>query len=166
MDYEIRDARPADLEAVLALNQSEVPHVGGTTLKELQYFMQTARYFRVAVEDDGAIVAFLVGLAPGADYGSLNYRWFCDRYESFAYIDRVAVAGHARRRGIAGALYADFEHLSRPWAAMLCCEVNLVPPNPVSMAYHERAGFAQVGTLETPGGAKKVAMLVKRHGPA
>jgi hypothetical protein len=47
---------------------------------------------------------------------------------------------------------------------MLCCEVNLVPPNPDSMDFHLHVGFRQVGTLETSGGAKKVAMLVKKIG--
>ena len=161
MKYSIRDITRADLYAVLALNQSEVPHVGGLEMIALQDFQATAVYFRAATSDEGEILAFLVGLGPGADYASLNYRWFSERYEKFAYIDRIAVAENARRRGIAAALYEDFAEASRSWSPMLCCEVNLLPPNPGSMAFHERLGFSRAGTLETQGGAKKVALLVK-----
>jgi hypothetical protein len=161
MKYSIRDTTPADLDAVLALNQSEVPQVGSLEMNALQAFLASAVYFRAATNDEGELLAFMVGLGPGADYASLNYRWFSERYEKFAYIDRIAVAKNARRRGIAAALYADFAEASKPWSPMLCCEVNLLPPNPGSMAFHERLGFSRAGTLATQGGAKKVAMLVK-----
>jgi predicted GNAT superfamily acetyltransferase len=164
MDYSIRDATPADLDAVLALNQSEVPHVGSVNLSALQAFLAKAVYFRVAVDDNDVILAFLVGLAPNTDYASLNYRWFSDRYDSFAYIDRIAVAPEVRRLGIAAAMYEDFAIAAAGWSPMLCCEVNLLPPNPGSMAFHQRIGFSQAGTLETVKGAKKVAMLVKEIG--
>ena len=160
MGYSIRDAKPDDMDTVWALNQSEVPHVGSVTLDEMRIYLEIATYFRLAFDKDG-ILAFLVGLGPGTDYASLNYRWFNDRYDRFAYIDRVAVAPRARRLGIAAALYRDFADASKPWSRMLCCEVNLLPPNPGSMAFHERLGFSRAGTLETQGGAKKVAMLVK-----
>jgi predicted GNAT superfamily acetyltransferase len=38
------------------------------------------------------------------------------------------------------------------------------PADPGSMAFHERIGCSQAGTLETRGGAEKVAMLVKEIG--
>lgn len=161
MNYLIRDATVADLEAVFDLNQSEVPHVGSVTLDDMHTYFAMAVYFRVVCNDAGEIIAFLVGLGPGADYQSPNYRWFDTRYEKFAYIDRIAVAPQARRLGIAAALYEDFARLALPWAPILCCEVNLQPPNPVSMDFHRRVGFSQLGTLESPGSDKKVAMLVK-----
>jgi predicted GNAT superfamily acetyltransferase len=164
MDHTIRDATTADLDAAWSLNQSEVPRVGSVTLDEMCGLLDKAVYFRLVCDRDDAMLAFLVGLAPGADYRSLNYRWFSERYEKFAYIDRIAVAKPARRHGVAGALYEDFARVSRPWSPMLCCEVNLVPPNPDSMDFHLHVGFRQVGTLETSGGAKKVAMLVKKIG--
>ena len=163
MYFSIRNARPADLDAVLALNQSEVPHVGSVTLDEMRNFLEIAAYFRLACDADD-ILAFLVGLAPGTDYASLNYRWFSERHEKFAYIDRVAVVKKARRRGIAEALYEDFAKASGSWSPMQCCEVNLLPPNPGSMAFHQRLGFSQAGTLETQDGAKKVAMLTREIG--
>ena len=164
MKYSIRDATVADLDSLLALNESEVPHVGSITLADMHDFLEKAAYFRVACSDGNNILAVLIGLAPGADYASLNYRWFNDRYEKFAYIDRITVAIDARRLGIAEALYADFEQQSAGWAEHLCCEVNLVPENPVSMTFHKRPGFNQVGTLETGNGTKMVALLMRKIG--
>jgi predicted GNAT superfamily acetyltransferase len=39
------------------------------------------------------------------------------------------------------------------------CEVNLDPPNPESLAFHARLGFARVGEQETKGGSVTVALL-------
>ena len=161
MKYSIHDATTADLEDVLALNQSEVPHVGSITMAGIRDFLAMASYFRVVHNDSGDLLASLIGLGPNTAYASLNYRWFDERYQNFAYIDRIAVAADARQQGIAKAVYADFERHSGKQSKRLCCEVNLVPENPVSMAFHQRLGFDQVGTLETGNGAKKVALLIR-----
>ena len=44
---------------------------------------------------------------------------------------------------------------------MVCCEVNAVPPNPASQAFHERLGFVQVGSAQLAGGAKTVTYMVR-----
>lgn len=154
----IRDVEVADLDAVLRLNQSEVPHVGSVDIERMQFFADTAHYFRVA-ESDGDIAGFLIGLRPGTSYGSPNYRWFCDRYEEFAYVDRVAVAEFARRTGLATRLYDDFAAAMPASVPVMTCEVNLKPPNDSSLRFHERLGFRQVATLESDRGEKIVALL-------
>lgn len=157
---ELRDALPADLETVLALNEAAVPHVNRIDPAQLQALHRQAAYFRVALVAD-AVAAFLLGLTPEADYESPNFRWFCRNYAGFAYIDRVAVAESARRLGLASALYADFESQFATRVSMLACEVNLRPPNPASMDFHLRHGFRQAGSQVVDGGRKEVAMLVK-----
>ena len=154
----IRDVKEQDLEAVLALNEAAVPHVNSIPMAQLETFRQEAAYFRVALVD-GAVAACLVGLTPDADYGSLNFQWFKARYDDFAYVDRIAVAEYARRLGLGSALYADFEGRFTGRVPRLACEVNLEPPNEVSMAFHRRHGFVQVGTQ--PADGKIVALLVK-----
>ena len=160
MEYAIRDVCDTDLESVLALNQSEVPHVGSVGLDRMRWFAAHADFFRVAVAD-ATIGAYLVGFGPRSEYDSLNYRWFCDRYADFGYIDRVAVAAAARRRGLASRLYEDFAAQLPAGLPRLACEVNLKPPNPSSLAFHLGRGFHQVGTRRWDGGAREVAMLVK-----
>lgn len=158
---QIRDVDPAELEAVHDLNQASVPHVSSISLAEMQWFADNAHYFRIARIED-ALSGFLIGLRPGLDYASPNYGWFSDNYGDFGYVDRVAVAKSARRKGVASALYLDFATTLAGTVPVLTCEVNIRPPNESSMRYHEMHGFVRVATQETEGGSKEVALLEKR----
>ena len=160
MDIIIRDVGATDMDTVLILNQSEVPHLGSVDLEQMNWFAAHAHYFRVAISAAG-LAAFLVGLRPGSSYESPNYRWFCHRYDEFAYVDRVVVAKHARRAGIAARLYEDFAAAMPESVGVMTCEVNIRPPNAASMTFHERLGFEQVGSVTSEGGKKKVAMLAR-----
>jgi predicted GNAT superfamily acetyltransferase len=157
----LSDITSADLETVLALNEASVPHVNSIDLDQMRWFASNAFYFRVARVDE-KFAGFLIGLGPGLDYGSENYRWFCHHYGDFGYIDRVAVHKSARRLGVASRLYDDFADKLRGDADCMTCEVNIRPPNESSMLYHQTQGFVQVATQETEGGTKKVALLEKK----
>ncbi len=158
---QLRDAVAADLQAIHAINQANVPAVGSITFAELEWYFAEAAALRVA-EIDGVVAGFLLALRPGLDYSSLNYAWFSTRYADFYYIDRVAVGDEWRRRGVGRALYADVEAYARAASApLLACEVNLRPRNDVSLAFHEAQGFVEVGQQDTDGGDKTVVMLVR-----
>ena len=146
-----------DLEVVLALNTSAVPHVNSISMDELRWFRDNAVYARVAVIES-RLAGFMIGLGPGTLYQSPNYRWFCAHYEDFAYVDRIVVSDWARRRGVAEAFYQGFA-ASRPNAEFMTCEVNIRPTNEGSMKFHQRMGFRQVGSQEVEGGKKEVALL-------
>lgn len=159
----IRDYTGADAEAVLALNAACVPEVGPMDAAKLAEFVDWAPYFKV-VEVDGSIVGLLIGLTEDAPYGSPNFGWFAERHPRFAYVDRVAVSEQARGGGWGPALYRDFEQ----WALdherpVLCAEVNVEPPNPRSLRFHEIFGFESVDHFEPTGSPDyRVAMLVKK----
>ncbi len=157
---EISDIEESDFEPVLALNEDSIPHVSRIGAQELRWFADNAAYVRVA-KIEQKMAGFLIGLRPGTSYQSPNYRWFCQNYEDFAYIDRVAVSEWARRRGVADALYDDFNRTQSPVPRMTC-EVNTRPANEGSMKFHQRLGFRQVGSQEAEGGAKEVAFLEKK----
>jgi predicted GNAT superfamily acetyltransferase len=126
----------------------------------MRWYATNASYFRVATSG-GGLAAYLVGFRPGTAYTSPNYLWFCERYDDFAYVDRVAVADFARRTGIATRLYADFAASVPDGVEHLTCEVNVQPPNDSSMDFHRRLGFERVGSLISENGTKEVAMLLK-----
>lgn len=157
---QLSDVCSADLETVLALNEASVPHVNSIDLEQMRWFAENAFYFRIARIDD-RLAGFLIGLRPGLDYGSENYRWFSEHYADFGYVDRVAVDRTARRFGVASHLYDDFAASLRGKVDHMTCEVNVRPPNESSMRYHETHGFKRVATQETEGGAKEVALLEK-----
>lgn len=160
MKFIIRDVGTQDMDEILSLNESVVPAVNSIPIDKMQWFAEQAAYFRVATAHD-RLAAFLIGLRPGIAYDSLNYRWFCEHYADFGYIDRIAVASHARRNGLATQLYDDFQATLKDDVGIMTCEVNLQPPNEGSMRFHERYGFARVASQSTEGGEKEVALLVK-----
>ena len=109
----------------------------------------------------GDVVGLLVGFRPGSSYDSRFYQWFCDNYADFAYIDRVAVAIDARRAGIARSLYGDFEAHFAGDVPALACEVNLLPANATSIAFHEAMGFEQVDHAVIEPDVREVSRLLK-----
>ena len=160
MNFIIRDVTSEDMDEILTLNEAVVPAVNSIPIEKMHWFAEEAAYFRVAVADD-RLASFLIGLRPGTAYESVNYRWFCEHYEDFGYIDRIAVAEHARRNGLATRMYNDFKATLAGNVDTMTCEVNLRPPNEVSMRFHERYGFSQVGSQPSEGGTKEVALMAK-----
>ena len=159
----VRDAAPRDHEAVRELNNAASPHVNVLTGDAFAWLAANADYFRVAEDPasaDGPI-GFVLALRSGLPYWSLNYKWFGERYEHFLYLDRVVVAAGARRRGVGGLLYDDIVAFARAGWPRITLEVNLRPPNPASLAFHERLGFERIGVREDGPDAPAVVMLRK-----
>ncbi|MEX2324611.1 MAG: pyridoxamine 5'-phosphate oxidase [Nitriliruptoraceae bacterium] len=158
----IRDLQPYDLDAVLALNQTETPNVGSVGPDRLRQLFDSSEVALVA-EIDGTLAGFMVALGPHTDYDSVNYQFFVRRGSDFTYIDRVAVAPQFRRRGVASRLYAAVEAAARTRGRHeLTCEVNLRPVNAPSLAFHLAREFGEVGRQDTSGGSVRVLMLAKR----
>ncbi len=153
---QIHDITPADLSAIPDLSDPEVPPVNALTDAMLERFVREATYFRVAIDNE-ALVGFLIGLTPGANYDSPNYRWFSQRYERLIYIDRIVVAAPARGQ----AFYADLANFSRGVTPLLACEVNLRPSNEESLRFHRRCGFEETGRQETEARSKEVSLMIK-----
>ena len=151
-----------DLDAVLAMNQADVRHLSGLTAASLERLAKSASYLRIA-QLDGRDAGFLLVLPAEASYASENFQWFKRRYSRFLYVDRVVVAPHARREGIASRLYRDLEvYAGASGASVIACEINVRPANPESVAFHDRHGFVEVGTQDTEHGTKTVSMRIKQ----
>ena len=164
-NLQIRDACRDDLEHLLELNQTNLPHVGSITQSEMEHLHSQAICFRIA-EFKGQTAGFLIAFDPEADYGSLNFLWFKRHYNAFIYIDRIVVAPEVRRQGIAVRLYRDIEHFAADRKIpTLACEYNLRPNNEVSRRFHQRYGFNEVGTQETENGKKTVSLQIKQVVP-
>jgi predicted GNAT superfamily acetyltransferase len=158
----IRDRHDDDHDRIRAINAANVPEVGPLDEDRLALFATSAAQFRV-VEVDGLVRGLFVGLVEGLDYGSPNYRWFAARHPTFAYVDRIALEPDLRGRGLADELYQDFEDWARvSGRTIACAEVNLEPPNPRSLRFHQRRGYDVVAECQPYGPHERVAMVEKR----
>lgn len=161
----VRDAVASDHAAVLALNNSAAPHVNELSREMFVWIVAHAEYFRVA-EDQNGLLGFVIALKPGHEYWSLNYQWFTAQGGDFLYLDRIVVDDRARGAGVGRALYDDIDRFATGRWPRITLEVNLLPPNPGSLAFHERLGFRRVGVREEENGAKAVALMERETGRA
>lgn len=155
---------PRHLDQVLAINNANAPAVGALTADELEYLVEHSLYALMVTDVHGNDVrAFCLTFAKGAPYASPNYRWFSDRYDNFVYLDRIAVESQYQNKGWGTALYGAVEQymVSDRTAPLLTCEVNVQPPNPGSMRFHQRLGFCEVGQQESKPGL--VVSLLAKH---
>lgn len=144
---EVRAATPDDLDEIVALNAASVPAVGEADADRMAWLIElSALAWVVDGTGSGELAAFVLLFEPGSTYDSKNYRWFCDRFDRFLYVDRVVVAADRRGEGLGAELYdAVAAEALRRGAERVTAEVNLVPPNPGSSRFHRRQGFVLVG---------------------
>jgi uncharacterized protein len=155
---DLRDADPTLTAAVLALNAAHAEQTSPLDAPALARLVGQSALAPAEPSGD----AFLIALDQRADYASPNFLWFRARFPRFLYVDRVVVAARARGRGLARALYAAATDRARAAGApILCCEVNLAPPNPASDAFHAALGFAELGRATLPGGDRTVRYLAR-----
>ncbi len=150
---------PADYPRILELNEEFVRFLSPLACARLRDLDSKAELSLVA-EQDGAVAAFLLALREQADYDSVNYRWFAQRYPSFLYIDRIVVGGSLQGKGAGSQLYRQvFAHAAAAHTPWVACEIDCDPPNPLSGRFHARFGFSEVGRQLVPGG-KQVSLQV------
>lgn len=157
----LRQLTAADLPIVVELNDAAYPAVPITSLGDMAALFDASGYTFAAIDDvTDALLGFVIGMLPGAAYDSENYRFFEARGTDSLYLDRIVVAEQARGQRIGQELYAAVFALAREQGrAEVTCEVNLDPPNPGSLRFHERLGFERVGEQATKGGSVTVALL-------
>ncbi|GIJ00539.1 hypothetical protein CLV28_1248 [Sediminihabitans luteus] len=158
----LRPATPDDVPALVALNDAAHPAVPITSEAEMAALLAGAELPVVAVDPERPDVplAMILAFGPGADYASENYAWFESRGYDHLYVDRIVVGEGSRDRGLGRLLYAHVFSAARlTQRAVVTCEVNLDPPNPGSLRFHTRLGFAAQGEQATKGGSVRVVML-------
>lgn len=151
-----------DVPALAALNDAAVPAVNALGADGLAAHLPHCELALVVTDEDGAPLAFVLAVTPGAPYASENYRWFTEHRPGSLYVDRIVVAPHAHGRGLGRLLYGAVLDRARALGIdEVTCEVNLEPPNPQSLAFHARLGFVAVGEQVTKGGSVRVALLAR-----
>lgn len=146
------------LPDVHALNQENWTELSPLTVPQLTELVSLSACAVASVEA-GAVVGFLIAFDEKAPYQSPNYQWFIERFDSFLYVDRVAVSEARRGQSLGRALYAHVLELARRRAKKrVCCEVNVVPENVGSLRFHEALNFRPCGRRTYPDGQREVLM--------
>lgn len=154
----IRPIEPLDFADVLALNEESVQYLSPLSFDQLARLYQQCALHRL-VEDEGRVIAFILAFQQGADYDSVNYQWFAQRYAHFLYVDRVVVSQQIQSKGAGSILYREvFTHAAEHGIPIVTCEFDVAPPNPVSERFHAKFGFAEVGRQSVASGKKIVSL--------
>ena len=131
------------MQNILALNNQYAEETSWLTPEDLRTLF--AQSFHVGHRGEGRD-GFVIALTRGADYQSPNYSYFCERLDDdFAYVDRIVVSGAAQSKGTGRSLYAALAEAARAAGlGRIVCEVNTLPPNPGSIAFHTKVGFKPI----------------------
>jgi len=159
----LRPLTDQDDAAVLALNEVNVVQLAPLDVDRLHQLRAWADRAD-AVDVDGEFAGFVITFHAGTPYDSENYRWFTEQYgREFYYLDRIAIDQRVRRGGVGTAVYDHLEAIAVKHRRM-ALEVNLLPPNPTSLSFHNGRGYTEVGKL---GDADHlVTLMVKELAPA
>ena len=150
----VRNIEIADLARVLEINNANTPGVSELTMSELETDIENCLHALAIDNEHGEICAFCITFAPDAPDAGVNHQWFAERFESFVYLDRIAIDSTHQNLGLGALLYLTVEQrmLDSAEHSLLCCEVNLEPPNPGSLRFHKRIGFSECGVESTAQG--------------
>lgn len=157
-------ARESDAPVIVALNADSVAVTSPMDEQRLASLSAMSKWVTVA-QLDNHVVGFLLAFTAGADYDSVNYRWFSERLRQFVYIDRIVIGAAHRGAGLGQLFYTELQSNARNSGLhWLAAEMNLLPPNEASLRFHQRAGFVEVGTLALTQ-AKLMSMQVRAVEP-
>jgi uncharacterized protein len=168
-NFQFRIATQSDFPAILLLNHQSEHFLSPLDQAKLDRILNQAAVFQVATSEE-SVAGFLLAFLSEADYDNPNFFWFKTHYESFLYIDRIVVSEVFRGHRLATSFYTQLEKLAiGRGIPRLACEIHIDPPNPVSLRFHEKQGFVEVGQQviedeHTKHGKKRVSLQVKAMG--
>ena len=155
-----RNAKAADAGIIADLNEAVVSVTSPMTPAQFLELKALSRYCLVVETSSGEVEGFIIVMTKGEPYDNGNYQWFSERYDDFAYIDRIVLAPSLRNLGVAQQLYDLIgEMAADDGCSLLAAEMDIDPPNPHSLHFHSRYGFEEVGVRDLERG-KTVSMQV------
>ena len=156
---EIRALQISDSSSIWEINEQGLPGTGKVSEQEILGLLNYSS-FSIGLFDSNSLLGFVICLPPKTAYGSLNYLWFNERYDDFLYVDRIAVSTTNRNQKIGSKLYQAVIDTASKIGVPIAAEVNLRPPNPDSVRFHQRHGFTEIGQFEH--GQKAVIMMLRQ----
>ena len=137
----------SDLEEIWNINQENIPEVGDVpNVDRLKKLIDWSSHLIVVRDND--ISGFIILMREGQNYDSLNYKFFNSQSFPFLYVDRIAIKDGHRRKGLGRMIYEKTIDIAKELNVPTCCEVNTIPRNDPSLAFHDSFGFKEVGTKD------------------
>ena len=125
------------------INQQQVPKVGSVSLEEFIKLIKISD-ISYGIVKKGICLGFVICLRENTRYHSINYKFFQKRHKKFFYIDRIAVINEYQSTGIGSTLYNKLLSLKDSCNIPICAEVNIDPPNEISINFHKKHGFSEI----------------------
>ena len=136
-----------DLKDILAINQANIPEVGNIdSINRLNNLIDWSSH--LIVVRDAEIAGFIILMRENQSYDSLNYKFFNSQGYPFLYVDRIAIKEGHRRKGLGQMIYSRTIEIAKELNLPTCCEVNTLPKNEPSLAFHDSFGFEDIGTKD------------------
>jgi predicted GNAT superfamily acetyltransferase len=133
------------IKHIYYLNEENTPEVGSLpsvkSLEELIKMSSNALY----LSKNDEVIGFIICFRENSVYGSENYKFFNNKNKKFLYIDRVVVKDGYRRMGYGTKVYEHLDKIASEHLLPICCEVNSIPKNDVSINFHINNGYKEVG---------------------
>lgn len=148
-NVEIREIEARDYAEVLRINESVVDTMSPMDSIRLGELLSYCSYAKVALVD-GKIAKFILAMKEGGRYQNENYTWFSERYETFLYVDRVAVSPEYIGQGVVPVLYRNLlEYARANSTANIVFEINIIPLNEQSVAFHKNSDLPKLANRKS-----------------
>ena len=125
------------------INQQQVPKFGSVSLQEFINLIKISNISYGFIKK-GICLGFVICLRENTNYQSINYKFFQKRHNKFFYIDRIAIANKYQSSGIGSILYNKLLSIKVKFNIPICAEVNIDPPNELSINFHRKHGFSEI----------------------
>ena len=125
------------------INQQQVPKVGSVSLEEFINLIKISNISYGFIKK-GICLGFVICLRENTNYQSINFKFFKKRHKKFFYIDRIAIANKYQSSGIGSNLYNKLLLIKNEFNIPICAEVNIHPPNEISINFHRKHGFSEI----------------------
>ena len=125
------------------INKQQVPKVGSVSFQEFINLIKISDISYGMIKK-GICLGFVICLRENTNYQSINYKFFQKRHNKFLYIDRIAIANKYQSSGIGSNLYNKLLSIKEKLNMPICAEVNIDPPNKLSINFHRKHGFSEI----------------------
>ena len=133
------------LESLYTLNQENTPEVGSIRSTKSFASLLDKSSINLLIEHSKQPIGFVICFRENLEYESLNYKFFNETKQKFLYIDRVVIQSDYRRMGFGTRVYKYIDGLAAKELLPICCEVNSIPLNQISLNFHVKNGFIEIG---------------------